>query len=547
LYKFRAGARLRGGRVTEARADLERFEKLGGLPSDVAAVDFAISAVLGEEQEGLAKLEAALTKDSHNREFLYNAACDCAVAATLVAEKHPDRRERLRKRALELLTQAIEQGYDDSAHIRNDDDLADLRELRAFQALLVRGHLERRYAAVFETSATRISRELHALAPADHLARSRELTAQGYRPASISLAEFTGIGDLQAQGDGKSTRSAGTPVPATLLAASVWHLPRIADADKERIALRQANAAAALVRLGEAERVWPLLAHSPGPRLRSWLVHRLAASGVEPKLLISRLFLEQNVAQPRSAVDAVPSGAADGTQARRSRGRSTTDVVLFETETSIRRALLLALGEFDDTSLPQPERDKLLPQIIELYRSDPDAGIHAAAAWLVLRWGGAANLAEIDAKQRGEEAPTNGRRWYVNSQGQTMVVIGGPVEFLMGSPADEPGRLPLEPLHLTRIDRSFAIGAHEVTVDQVKSWNRAFVYGPQNAPSGDCPVNAVSWYQAAEYCNWLSEQEGRELCYQANSQGKYDEGMRPVADYLTRDGYRLTRMVTWGT
>ena len=33
-------------------------------------------------------------------------------------------------------------------------------------------------------------------------------------------------------------------------------------------------------------------------------------------------------------------------------------------------------------------------------------------------------------------------QWYVNSQGQTIVVIPGPVEFLMGSPPTEEGRKP---------------------------------------------------------------------------------------------------------
>ena len=31
-------------------------------------------------------------------------------------------------------------------------------------------------------------------------------------------------------------------------------------------------------------------------------------------------------------------------------------------------------------------------------------------------------------------------QWYVNGQGQTMVVIPGPVEFVMGSPPTEAGR-----------------------------------------------------------------------------------------------------------
>src|SRR5207302_6987273 len=37
-----------------------------------------------------------------------------------------------------------------------------------------------------------------------------------------------------------------------------------------------------------------------------------------------------------------------------------------------------------------------------------------------------------------------GRRWYVNGQGQPMVLIPGPVEFMMGSPRTEAGGLPQE-------------------------------------------------------------------------------------------------------
>ena len=36
-----------------------------------------------------------------------------------------------------------------------------------------------------------------------------------------------------------------------------------------------------------------------------------------------------------------------------------------------------------------------------------------------------------------EKAPP---QWYVNGQGQTMVVIPGPVEFMMGSPSTEENR-----------------------------------------------------------------------------------------------------------
>jgi serine/threonine protein kinase/formylglycine-generating enzyme required for sulfatase activity len=388
-----------------------------------------------------------------------------------------------------------------------DEQLAAAEKAAAEQA--VAEQPERRYSAIFEPSPFFTSRELHGLSPADHLARCLELIALGYRPAAVSIAAITPPGEAAAQ----------------RLAASVWHLPRIADADKERIALRQANAAAALVRLGEAERVWPLLAHSPDPRLRSWLVHRLAPYGAEPKLLIDRLFTERHHVAPRAS--------------------ATTDDVLFNAELSIRRALLLALGEFDEATLPPSDRVKLLPRLIELYQSDADAGIHAAAAWLVRRWGGGENLAEIDTKMRGEQRASDGRRWFVNSQGQSMVIVQGPAEFLMGSPADEPDRGIEEPLHAQRIGHSFAISAHEVTVEQVKKRKANFSYGRQSAQTADSPINAVIWYEAAEYCNWLSDQEGLSPCYEKNADGQYEAGMRPAADYLARSGYRLPTEAEW--
>jgi formylglycine-generating enzyme required for sulfatase activity len=42
-------------------------------------------------------------------------------------------------------------------------------------------------------------------------------------------------------------------------------------------------------------------------------------------------------------------------------------------------------------------------------------------------------------------------------------------------------------------------------------------------------VLGVTWYEAAEYCNWLSREEGLaedQWCYVPNAQGRYAEGMR---------------------
>ena len=57
--------------------------------------------------------------------------------------------------------------------------------------------------------------------------------------------------------------------------------------------------------------------------------------------------------------------------------------------------------------------------------------------------------------------------------------------------------------------------------------------------------STVTWYQAAEYCNWLSEEEGLEKCYEANAQGKYASGMKMKANYLQLTGYRLPTEAEW--
>jgi formylglycine-generating enzyme required for sulfatase activity len=299
--------------------------------------------------------------------------------------------------------------------------------------------------------------------------------------------------------------------------------------------MRQARAAISLIRLGHPERVWPLLQHSSDPGLRSFIINWLKPLRVEPAVLAAELE-RLNRAHESSA--------------------SRMLEVLFDPEISKRRALILALGTYDAEQLAVDERDRLTSALLDLYRNDVDAGIHSAADWTLRRWRApkkklqALDMELQQLKERGE------RRWWVNSQRQTLAVLNGPVEFLMGAPKTDPERTPGdEPPSRTEIPRRFCITTKEVTVEQFRrflsdnpSYEIAQKYLDQYSPDPDGPWIMAAWYMCAHYCNWLSKQEGlkeADWCYIPKKNGSYEEGMTIPADMLDRKGYRLPTEAEW--
>lgn len=294
------------------------------------------------------------------------------------------------------------------------------------------------------------------------------------------------------------------------------------DADKDQLARRKANAAAMLCRLGRAADVWPLLAASPDPRARSEFIHRAAPVGCDPALLESRL-------------DDEPDASA-------------------------RRALLLCLGEFTEAQLPVVTRNSWADRLAAIYEQEPDAGLHAAAEWLLRRWNETERLDAISTRLRVNEEQrlafqaTESRNWYINTQGQTFAVLE-PDDFLMGSPPGEPGNNETERLHRRRIGRRIAIAAHEVTKEQYGVFLKEFPKFDQRVDTSpwvktpDSPQVGMIWYDAAAYCNWLSGKEGipcDQWCYEPLAQGgKYAPGMRARSNAAELSGYRLPTEAEW--
>src|SRR5262249_19961164 len=142
------------------------------------------------------------------------------------------------------------------------------------------------------------------------------------------------------------------------VAGSVWQRPVVPAAAKDALARRQAQAAVALLRLGATERVWPLLEHRPDPRLRSFLIHRLAPLAADPAVLLAQLAVER--------------------------------------EASRRRALVLGLGAYSVERLDAVQGEKWLGRLRQWYQDDPDAGLHGAVEWLLRQWGDGVEVARLE-------------------------------------------------------------------------------------------------------------------------------------------------------
>ena len=146
-----------------------------------------------------------------------------------------------------------------------------------------------------------------------------------------------------------------------------------------------------------------------------------------------------------------------------------------------------------------------------------------------------------------------------------MVILKGPTNFIMGSPETEPYRTPDEIQHRVTIPRSFAISKYEVTIAQFQKFLEANPEIKKNAaldssknpslenrkmlvfsPDLQCPQILVTWYEAAQYCNWLSKNEGipeAEWVYPKNE--KIKNGMILPQNYLSKKGYRLPTEAEW--
>jgi len=124
--------------------------------------------------------------------------------------------------------------------------------------------------------------------------------------------------------------------------------------------------------------------------------------------------------------------------------------------------------------------------------------------------------------------------------GQSLRRIEGGT-FSMGASRAEPGRRANEVIRPVTLTRPYLISIYEVTNKQFAQFRKNHDSGADvhaSLAADENPVANVSWEDAAQYCNWLSTQEGRTPVYR-------QEFDRWVPIYPTPDGYRLPTEAEW--
>jgi len=145
-----------------------------------------------------------------------------------------------------------------------------------------------------------------------------------------------------------------------------------------------------------------------------------------------------------------------------------------------------------------------------------------------------------------QSSPSSPVKGLTNSLGMTLVRIE-PGSFLMGSSKDQIDHLMRvfpdskrewfddeQPQHTVKIAHPYYLGIHQVTQGQYQA---PMGNNPSDFKgSDDLPVENVSWLDAVEFCNKLSEREKRTPFYRVDG-----SEVTPVGG----DGYRLPTEAEW--
>lgn len=238
----------------------------------------------------------------------------------------------------------------------------------------------------------------------------------------------------------------------------------------------------------EDETLWGYFASRSDNTLQTALIHMCAAARIDAQLLVDR--------------------------------------VARENQPDIRYALVLALGEYDPEKWEASQSQQYVLKVLEWYALDPDAGVHAACAWLLRKWG-AEPLRKEAKEQLVYMHPSATRNWFETEGNIELVAC----------------QLPPATNDAPDANHAFAISAYEIAQCQW-DWVMRQVPLSQVELSQRLPKGYTSWHQCAAFCNKLStlaDIPASEHCYEQLSQEFY----RPYPNATQRRGFRLPTLEEW--
>lgn len=106
----------------------------------------------------------------------------------------------------------------------------------------------------------------------------------------------------------------------------------------------------------------------------------------------------------------------------------------------------------------------------------------------------------------------------LGDQMKVQLVYIAPGDFVMGSPANEPGHTPGELQHKVVIGQGYYLSISEVTQAQ---WRAVMGNNPSKIEGDDLPVNNVSWHDAVAFCRKATQQQGRTIRLPTEAEWEY--------------------------
>ncbi|QDT91638.1 bifunctional serine/threonine-protein kinase/formylglycine-generating enzyme family protein [Gimesia algae] len=224
------------------------------------------------------------------------------------------------------------------------------------------------------------------------------------------------------------------------------------------------------------------------------------------------------------------------------------DVVQFinsqraESDAHFRSGICLGTGGIPTVALASDELREMSQILSNWYTTKPDSSTHSSAKWSLQQWN--QTLPEILKVNK----PVEGRNWYINSIGLTILKLppGSFKRKVSETDTVNASQPKIEQVQTVNLTQPFWISDCEVSRKQFQNfmddpdysdankpqdWNGA---SPARSPTPDNPVQGVSWNDSILFCNWLSRKEGLKPAYMVSGELDPDS-----------NGYRLPFEAEW--